>query len=214
MGYVARGGLRWSDRREDFRTEVLGLMKAQNVKNTLIVPVGAKGGFVAKRLPAGTREEVQAEVVACYQTFIRGLLDLTDNIRRRAHRAAGAARARDGDDTYLWSRPTRAPPPSPTSPMPSRPNTASGSDGVRPPAAPPAMTTRKWPSPARGGWNASSGHFREIASTAEAGLQRRRHRRHVRRRVGNGMLLSRHIRLQAALRSPSHHHRSRTRNPR
>src|ERR1700679_2342851 len=81
FGYVARGGLRWSDRREDFRTEVLGLMKAQNVKNTLIVPVGAKGGFVPKRLPAaGTREEIQAEVVSCYQTFIRGLLDLTDNI--------------------------------------------------------------------------------------------------------------------------------------
>ncbi|MBV9622211.1 MAG: NAD-glutamate dehydrogenase, partial [Gammaproteobacteria bacterium] len=72
MGEVARGGIRWSDRRDDFRTEVLGLMKAQNVKNTLIVPVGAKGGFVAKRLPAGgNRDEVQAEVVACYQTFIR-----------------------------------------------------------------------------------------------------------------------------------------------
>src|SRR5579883_1537084 len=81
MGYVARGGIRWSDRREDFRTEVLGLMKAQNVKNTLIVPVGAKGGFVVKRPPAGgSREELQAEVVGCYQTFIRGLLDLTDNI--------------------------------------------------------------------------------------------------------------------------------------
>src|SRR4029077_17201074 len=81
MGEVARGGIRWSDRREDFRTEVLGLMKEQNVKNPLIVPVGAKGGFVPKRLPAtGTREEVQAEVEACYQTFIRGLLDLTDNI--------------------------------------------------------------------------------------------------------------------------------------
>src|ERR1700683_1750579 len=81
MGEVARGGIRWSDRREDFRTEILGLMKAQNVKNTLIVPVGAKGGFVPKRLPAsGTREELQAEVIACYQTFIRGLLHLTDNI--------------------------------------------------------------------------------------------------------------------------------------
>src|SRR6185295_8924485 len=57
MGYVARGGIRWSDRREDFRTEVLGLMKAQNVKNTVIVPVGAKGGFVPKRPPAGSREE-------------------------------------------------------------------------------------------------------------------------------------------------------------
>ena len=81
MGYVARGGIRWSDRREDFRTEVLGLMKAQNVKNTVIVPVGAKGGFYPKRLPAGgSREDVQKEVVASYQTFIRGLLDVTDNI--------------------------------------------------------------------------------------------------------------------------------------
>ena len=80
-GKVARGGIRWSDRPEDFRTEILGLMKAQMVKNALIVPVGAKGGFVPKRLPAtGTREEIQAEVVSCYQTFIRGMLDLTDNI--------------------------------------------------------------------------------------------------------------------------------------
>ena len=67
MGYVARGGIRWSDRREDFRTEILGLMKAQQVKNTVIVPVGAKGGFVVKRLPA-EREAQQAEVIACYQT--------------------------------------------------------------------------------------------------------------------------------------------------
>ena len=81
MGHVARGGIRWSDRREDFRTEVLGLMKAQNVKNTVIVPVGAKGGFVPKRLPANaSREDVQREGVECYRTFIRGLLDLTDNI--------------------------------------------------------------------------------------------------------------------------------------
>ena len=80
MGYVARGGIRWSDRREDFRTEVLGLMKAQHVKNTVIVPVGAKGGFVVRRALAGDREAQQAEVIACYQTLIRGLLDLTDNI--------------------------------------------------------------------------------------------------------------------------------------
>src|SRR5216110_4090827 len=101
MGDVARGGLRWSDRREDFRTEVLGLMKAQNVKNTLIVPVGAKGGFVPKRLPAGTREEVQAEVVACYQTFIRGLLDLTDNIVAGRIVLPAQLVRRDGDDAYL-----------------------------------------------------------------------------------------------------------------
>ena len=77
---VARGGLRWSDRREDYRTEILGLMKAQQVKNAVIVPLGAKGGFVAKQLPIGTRDEVMEEVIFCYQTFIRGLLDLTDNI--------------------------------------------------------------------------------------------------------------------------------------
>ena len=94
MGHVARGGIRWSDRREDFRTEVLGLMKAQNVKNTVIVPVGAKGGFVPKRLPANaSREDVQREGVECYRTFIRGLLDLTDNIVDGKHRAAAAGRA-------------------------------------------------------------------------------------------------------------------------
>lgn len=81
MGPVARGGLRWSDRSEDFRTEVLGLMKAQNVKNSIIVPVGSKGGFVAKQLPTnGDRDAFMKEGIACYQNFIRSMLDLTDNI--------------------------------------------------------------------------------------------------------------------------------------
>ncbi|UCH74953.1 MAG: NAD-glutamate dehydrogenase [Rhodospirillales bacterium] len=80
FGAVARGGLRWSDRREDFRTEILGLVKAQQVKNAVIVPVGSKGGFVCKQLPPpGDREAYLAEGVACYKTFISGLLDLTDN---------------------------------------------------------------------------------------------------------------------------------------
>ncbi|GAA5187877.1 NAD-glutamate dehydrogenase [Ferrimonas gelatinilytica] len=78
-GKVARGGLRWSDRREDFRTEVLGLVKAQQVKNTVIVPSGAKGGFVCKQLPS-ERDAMLTEGQACYRTFIRGLLDLTDNV--------------------------------------------------------------------------------------------------------------------------------------
>lgn len=79
---VARGGIRWSDRREDFRTEVLGLMKAQVVKNAIIVPSGAKGGFVLKILsPQATRETLQKEVIECYKSFIHGLLDLTDNIK-------------------------------------------------------------------------------------------------------------------------------------
>jgi len=102
MGAVARGGLRWSDRREDFRTEVLGLMKAQNVKNTLIVPVGAKGGFVAKRLAQGaSREEMQREGLECYRTFIRALLDVTDNIVDERVEPPPRVVRRDGDDPYL-----------------------------------------------------------------------------------------------------------------
>ena len=101
MGRVARGGIRWSDRREDFRTEILGLMKAQNVKNTVIVPVGAKGGFVPKRLPTGGREAQQAEVIACYQTLIRGLLDLTDNIVGDKLRPPAMLVRHDADDPYL-----------------------------------------------------------------------------------------------------------------
>src|SRR5262249_29714724 len=98
---VARGGIRWSDRREDFRTEVLGLMKAQTVKNAVIVPVGAKGGFVVKRPPFGGREELQAEVVECYRTFIRGLLDVTDTLAGREVVPPPAVVRRDGDDPYL-----------------------------------------------------------------------------------------------------------------
>ena len=99
---VARGGLRWSDRMEDFRTEVLGLVKAQMVKNAVIVPQGSKGGFVCKRLPpASDREAWQAEGIAGYSTFIRGLLDLTDNlVDGRVVPPAGVSR-RDGDDPYL-----------------------------------------------------------------------------------------------------------------
>src|SRR5205807_8757064 len=78
-GKVARGGLRWSDRPEDFRTEVLGLMKAQMVKNALIVPVGSKGGFVLKQPPAeGGRDALREEAIACYKAFLGGMLDLTD----------------------------------------------------------------------------------------------------------------------------------------
>ncbi len=100
MGRVARGGLRWSDRREDFRTEILGLMKAQNVKNTVIVPVGAKGGFVPRRPPAG-RDEAMADGAECYRWFIRALLDVTDNvIGGRIAPPDGVVR-HDGDDPYL-----------------------------------------------------------------------------------------------------------------
>src|SRR5882672_3373548 len=199
MGYVARGGLRWSDRREDFRTEVLGLMKAQNVKNTLIVPVGAKGGFVAKRLPAGTREEVQAEVVACYQTFIRGLLDLTDNIVAGHIAPPAQVVRRDGDDAYLVVAADKG--------------TATFSDIANAIAAEygfwlgdafasggsAGYDHKKMAITARGAWECVKRHFREI------GLD-------IQKKdftvvgigdmsgdvFGNGMLLSRHIRLLAA----------------
>ncbi|NLO80513.1 MAG: NAD-glutamate dehydrogenase [Xanthomonadaceae bacterium] len=100
-GKVARGGIRWSDRQEDFRTEVLGLLKAQVVKNSIIVPVGAKGSFCPKRLPQGDREAIQAEVKACYADFIRGLLDITDNrVGDRVVPPPDVVR-HDGDDPYL-----------------------------------------------------------------------------------------------------------------
>ncbi|HWJ10994.1 MAG TPA: NAD-glutamate dehydrogenase domain-containing protein, partial [Nocardioides sp.] len=102
FGAVARGGLRWSDRRDDFRTEILGLVKAQMVKNTVIVPVGAKGGFYAKQLPdAGDREAWLAEGVACYKTFIRGLLDVTDNLVGGETVPPPSVVRHDADDSYL-----------------------------------------------------------------------------------------------------------------
>jgi len=101
LGQVARGGLRWSDRREDFRTEILGLMKAQRVKNTIIVPTGAKGGFVCKQLPAGDRDAVRAEVTKCYKIFVRALLDLTDNIVEGQIVPPERVLRRDDDDPYL-----------------------------------------------------------------------------------------------------------------
>ena len=101
-GAVARGGIRWSDRREDFRTEVLGLAKAQQVKNAVIVPVGSKGGFVPKKLPVDAgREAVQAEGIACYRIFIRGLLDVTDNLVGGEVVVPSRVVRHDGDDPYL-----------------------------------------------------------------------------------------------------------------
>jgi len=100
-GPVARGGIRWSDRREDFRTEVLGLMKAQMVKNVVIVPVGAKGGFVLKRATAGNREALMKEGVASYQTFLRGMLDISDNLADGKVVPPRGVVRHDGDDPYL-----------------------------------------------------------------------------------------------------------------
>jgi len=100
-GKVARGGIRWSDRREDFRTEIFGLMKAQMVKNAVIVPVGAKGGFITKRLPDGDREAVRKEVLYCYKSYIRALLELTDNLEGGEVVPPSAVVRYDDDDPYL-----------------------------------------------------------------------------------------------------------------
>src|SRR6202034_4423618 len=109
FGYVARGGLRWSDRRDDFRTEILGLVKAQAVKNAVIVPVGAKGGFVVKQPPlptgdpAADRDANRNEGVDCYKLFISGLLDITDNVDHTTGEVSAPPQVvrRDGDDAYL-----------------------------------------------------------------------------------------------------------------
>ncbi|MGH3676634.1 MAG: NAD-glutamate dehydrogenase [Mycobacterium sp.] len=109
FGFVARGGLRWSDRREDFRTEILGLVKAQAVKNAVIVPVGAKGGFVVKQPaqptgdPVADRDAHRTEGIACYKLFISGLLDLTDNVDQTTGKVVTPPDVvrRDGDDAYL-----------------------------------------------------------------------------------------------------------------
>jgi glutamate dehydrogenase len=199
MGEVARGGIRWSDRREDFRTEILGLMKAQNVKNTVIVPVGAKGGFVPKRLPAGTREEVQAEVVGCYQTFIRGLLDLTDNIVSGRIVPPAQVVRRDGDDPYLVVAADKG-----TATFSDIANAISLDHGfwlgdAFASGGSAGYDHKKMGITARGAWECVKRHFREMGVDTQkmdftvAGIG------DMSGDVfGNGMLLSRHIRLLAA----------------
>jgi len=200
MGQVARGGLRWSDRREDFRTEVLGLMKAQNVKNTLIVPVGAKGGFVPKRLPAsGAREAVQAEVIACYQIFIRGLLDLTDNIVAGKIVPPAQLVRHDADDPYLVVAADKG-----TATFSDIANAISAEYGfwlgdAFASGGSAGYDHKKMAITARGAWECIKRHFREIGVDTQktaftvAGIG------DMSGDVfGNGMLLSRHIRLQAA----------------
>lgn len=199
-GKVARGGLRWSDRQEDFRTEVLGLVKAQQVKNAVIVPVGAKGGFVARQLrPEMSRDEVQQEGVACYKLFIQALLDITDNrgdtgIVRPPHVVA-----KDDEDPYLVVAADKG-----TATFSDIANSISadynfwlgdafasgGSAGY---------DHKKMGITARGAWVSVQRHFREMGLDIQtsdftvvgigdmAGDV-----------FGNGMLLSRHIRLVAA----------------
>jgi len=198
-GRVARGGLRWSDRMEDFRTEVLGLMKAQMVKNVVIVPVGAKGGFVLKRAPAGDREALMKEGVACYQTFLRGLLDITDNLAGGKVVPPKDVVRHDGDDPYLVVAADKG--------------TATFSDYANAVAkeygfwlgdafasgGSAGYDHKKMAITARGAWESVKRHFRELGLDTQAADFTVAGIGDMSGDVfGNGMLLSRHIRLVAA----------------
>ncbi len=199
-GKVARGGLRWSDRREDFRTEVLGLVKAQQVKNTVIVPVGAKGGFVCKKLPTnGGRAAFLEEGQSCYRTFIRALLDITDNIMQGEIVPPTDVVKLDEDDPYLVVAADKG--------------TATFSDIANEISAEydfwlgdafasggsVGYDHKKMGITARGAWESVKRHFREMGTDCQntdftcvgigdmAGDV-----------FGNGMLLSKHIRLKVA----------------
>ena len=197
-GAVARGGIRWSDRREDFRTEVLGLMKAQMVKNAVIVPVGAKGGFVVKQ-PPPRRQDLPEEVIACYETFIRGLLDLTDDIDGgEIVPPAGVVRY-DGDDPYLVVAADKG-----TATFSDIANGIALEEGfwlgdAFASGGSTGYDHKKMGITARGAWESVKRHFRELGRDVQtddftvvgvgdmAGDV-----------FGNGMLLSRHIRLVGA----------------
>ncbi|WP_372763643.1 NAD-glutamate dehydrogenase [Litorivivens sp.] len=197
---VARGGLRWSDRPEDFRTEVLGLVKSQMVKNAVIVPVGAKGGFVCRQLPVnGDRNAIQEEVIACYKAFIRGMLSITDNLVKNRISRPSKLVYHDDDDPYLVVAADKG-----TAAFSDIANSISeefnfwigdafasgGSNGY---------DHKKMGITAKGGWEAVKRHFREMG-------------RDIQREsfsvvgigdmagdvFGNGMLLSKHICLKAA----------------
>jgi glutamate dehydrogenase len=199
-GSVARGGLRWSDRREDFRTEVLGLMKAQMVKNTVIVPVGSKGGFFPKKLPVnGTREEIQAEGIACYKIFISGLLDITDNYVGGEVVPPKNVVRHDADDPYLVVAADKG-----TATFSDIANEVAISYGfwlgdAFASGGAAGYDHKKMAITARGAWESVKRHFREVGHDIQekdftvAGIG------DMSGDVfGNGMLLSKHIKLVAA----------------
>ncbi len=198
-GDVARGGLRWSDRREDFRTEVLGLMKAQVVKNTVIIPTGAKGGFFPKRAPKGDRNAIFENGVHCYRMFISGLLDITDNVIDGEVVTPEGIIRRDGDDPYLVVAADKG-----TATFSDIANGISADyefwlDDAFASGGSAGYDHKKMGITARGAWEAVKRHFREqgldtqsepftVAGIGDMGGDV----------FGNGMLLSKHIKLVAA----------------
>ncbi|MDF2764130.1 MAG: NAD-glutamate dehydrogenase [Rhodospirillales bacterium] len=199
-GKVARGGIRWSDRREDFRTEVLGLMKAQMVKNAVIVPVGSKGGFVVKRPPAeGGREAMAAEVVECYRIMMRGLLDLTDNLVAGVVVPPTKLVRHDEDDPYLVVAADKG-----TATFSDIANAVSAEYGfwlgdAFASGGSAGYDHKKMGITARGAWECVKRHFREIGRDIQTTDFTAVGVGDMSGDVfGNGMLLSRHTRLLAA----------------
>ncbi|HET7086845.1 MAG TPA: NAD-glutamate dehydrogenase [Rhizomicrobium sp.] len=201
FGRIARGGLRWSDRREDFRTEILGLVKAQQVKNAVIVPVGAKGGFFPKLMPQNpSREQFMETGIAAYKTFINALLDVTDNLGRHGEIVPPPDVMRpDGDDPYLVVAADKG--------------TATFSDIANGIALERGFWLgdafasggsvgydhKKMGITARGAWEAVKRHFRELGTDIQSTDFTVMGVGDMSGDVfGNGMLLSRHIRLVAA----------------
>jgi len=198
-GPVARGGLRWSDRREDFRTEVLGLMKAQVVKNAVIVPTGSKGGFVLKQLQGLDRDAARQELERCYRIFISGLLDLTDNVVKQDIVPPADVVRIDTDDPYLVVAADKG--------------TASFSDTANEIAeaygfwlgdafasgGSAGYDHKKMGITARGAWEAVKRHFRELGKDIQAQAFTVAGIGDMAGDVfGNGMLLSQYICLKAA----------------
>ena len=201
FGMVARGGLRWSDRREDFRTEILGLVKAQQVKNAVIIPVGSKGGFVVKRPPAPAegRQAFQEEGIACYKIFLSGLLDITDNLKGNKVLLPKNVVRRDNDDPYLVVAADKG-----TATFSDIANSVSQDyghwlDDAFASGGSAGYDHKKMGITARGAWESVKRHFREIGKDIQtqdftcigvgdmSGDV-----------FGNGMLLSKHIKLLCA----------------
>ncbi len=199
-GKVARGGLRWSDRMEDFRTEVLGLMKAQMVKNVVIVPVGSKGGFVLKNPPpSAERDALLQEGIACYRIFLHGLLDLTDNLVAGNTIPPRDVVRRDGDDPYLVVAADKG-----TASFSDYANAVSKEYGfwlgdAFASGGSVGYDHKKMAITARGVWESVQRHFRELGlNTQEQDFSVVGIGDMSGDVFGNGMLLSRHIKLVAA----------------
>jgi len=200
FGPVARGGLRWSDRRDDFRTEVLGLVKAQQVKNAVIVPVGSKGGFYPKQLPKGPPDAVRAEAIAAYKVFLSGLLDITDNLDAKGKVIPPqSVIAHDGDDPYLVVAADKG-----TATFSDIANEVAESYGfwlgdAFASGGSVGYDHKVMGITARGAWEAVKRHFREMGKDIQSEPFTVVGCGDMSGDVfGNGMLLSRFIRLQAA----------------